>query len=149
MDDQAFDKDRWFISQLRGHLRGDESQAELAAQLSQCHELHGGAVAFSAIQTLTHRVFSVMMSRGHPALVHLRQILQEGTVSARLYAAFGIYLLDRAEGETALRQLQNCQVPVTYRFGCAPQNESAAYWATQLLEDGHMQSECAPRYIND
>lgn len=110
---------------------GSLAQSELATTT----RFEAPAIGVAATKGAGYLAFQTELQRGAEAQPLFQDLLQHGTPAARLYAALGLYSLDRERGLQALQNLTSDASEVTSYNGCEAEVTTVGAVAKSFLGD--------------
>jgi hypothetical protein len=109
--------------------------AASAQELVNSPALHVRATGYAGSKSATYLVFEKALQQGAESRPLYLKCLAEGTPAAKLYGALGLYALNRADGQEALRWLSKDDSKVPFMSGCLLSEEQVSRLAEELLSD--------------
>lgn len=104
--------------------------------LAQVQRFDSSHIGYAGSASPNYEAFRAEVARGEAARPVFEEILEQGPPAARIYAAIGLYGLDKERGMAALEGLKSDRAAVTIMTGCMQWETTVAEVVTGLLADG-------------
>lgn len=92
-------------------------------------------IGYAGSASPNYDAFRAEYGRGNAARPVFEKILEKGTPAARIYAAIGLYGLDKTRGMEVLQEMKADKAPVTAMSGCMQWETTVGELVTELLAD--------------
>ena len=107
----------------------------VAQDFSQIPALHARATGIAGEESSNYKVFAKTLEQGARSKPLYLQALKSGTPAAKIYAALGLWTLDREQGKLALEQLVDDKEPLVLLSGCCSETITVGQVAKDLLSN--------------
>ena len=125
-------------------LLGSVAWAATDLPLAEVSRFDGSAIGYAGSPSPSYAAFAAELEKGAAARPLFEQTLKEGTPAARLYAALGLYSLDKERGTAALQSLCSDSSPLQTMHGCLMSDTTVGAMAAELLKND---GEAAQGYL--
>lgn len=109
------------------------AQAETPLSLAEVSSFDNSHIGMAGSPSPNFAAFQSEVNRGDKAAPLFEKLLQEGKPAARIYAALGLYSLDRSRGLAALESLKSDPSKVRTTNGCMTDETTVGEAVTELL----------------
>ncbi len=107
--------------------------AEASLSLAEVYSFDNSHIGAAGSPSPNYEAFKAELSRGKGAEANFQGLLKDGRPAAKIYAALGLYSLDKLRGVAALESLRDDSSPVRTMSGCMVDESTVGEVARELL----------------